>query len=48
MENKAEVEFSRLEFFPLDQWDADLNVGLKVLSYAPRLLEVKWAVANRA
>jgi NAD(P)-dependent dehydrogenase (short-subunit alcohol dehydrogenase family) len=29
MENKAEVEFSRLEFFPLDQWDADLNVGLK-------------------
>jgi NAD(P)-dependent dehydrogenase (short-subunit alcohol dehydrogenase family) len=29
MENKAEVEFSRLEFFPLAQWDADLNVGLK-------------------
>jgi NAD(P)-dependent dehydrogenase (short-subunit alcohol dehydrogenase family) len=29
MENKAEVEFSRLEFFPLDQWEADLNVGLK-------------------
>ncbi len=29
MENKAKVEFSRLEFFPLDQWDADLNVGLK-------------------
>jgi NAD(P)-dependent dehydrogenase (short-subunit alcohol dehydrogenase family) len=29
MENKAEVEFSRLEFFPLEQWDADLNVGLK-------------------
>jgi len=29
MENKAEVEFSRLEFFPLEQWDADLNIGLK-------------------
>ncbi|MGA2489025.1 MAG: SDR family oxidoreductase [Anaerolineales bacterium] len=29
MENNAEVEFSRLEFFPLEQWDADLNVGLK-------------------
>ncbi len=29
MENKADVEFSRLEFFPLAQWDADLNVGLK-------------------
>jgi NAD(P)-dependent dehydrogenase (short-subunit alcohol dehydrogenase family) len=29
MENKAEVEFSRLEFFPLEQWEADLNVGLK-------------------
>jgi NAD(P)-dependent dehydrogenase (short-subunit alcohol dehydrogenase family) len=29
MENKAGVEFSRLEFFPLEQWDADLNVGLK-------------------
>ena len=29
MENKAQVEFSRLEFFPLEQWDADLNVGLK-------------------
>jgi NAD(P)-dependent dehydrogenase (short-subunit alcohol dehydrogenase family) len=29
MENKANVEFSRLEYFPLEQWDADLNVGLK-------------------
>jgi NAD(P)-dependent dehydrogenase (short-subunit alcohol dehydrogenase family) len=29
MENKADVEFSRLEFFPPEQWDADLNVGLK-------------------
>jgi NAD(P)-dependent dehydrogenase (short-subunit alcohol dehydrogenase family) len=29
MENKADTEFSRLEFFPLEQWDADLNVGLK-------------------
>jgi NAD(P)-dependent dehydrogenase (short-subunit alcohol dehydrogenase family) len=29
MENKAEVEFSRLEYFPLEQWEADLNVGLK-------------------
>jgi NAD(P)-dependent dehydrogenase (short-subunit alcohol dehydrogenase family) len=29
MENKAAVEFSRLENFPLEQWDADLNVGLK-------------------
>ena len=29
IENEAKVEFSRLEFFPLDQWDADLNVGLK-------------------
>jgi NAD(P)-dependent dehydrogenase (short-subunit alcohol dehydrogenase family) len=29
MENKAGVEFSSLEFFPLEQWEADLNVGLK-------------------
>ncbi len=29
MEDKAGVEFSRLEYFPLEQWDADLNVGLK-------------------
>jgi NAD(P)-dependent dehydrogenase (short-subunit alcohol dehydrogenase family) len=29
MENKTEVEFSRLEFFPLEQWEADLSVGLK-------------------
>jgi NAD(P)-dependent dehydrogenase (short-subunit alcohol dehydrogenase family) len=29
MENKADVEFSRLEYFPIEQWDADLNVGLK-------------------
>ena len=29
MENKADVEFLRLEFFPLEQWEADLAVGLK-------------------
>jgi NAD(P)-dependent dehydrogenase (short-subunit alcohol dehydrogenase family) len=29
MEKKAEVEFSRLEFFPIEQWEADLAVGLK-------------------
>jgi NAD(P)-dependent dehydrogenase (short-subunit alcohol dehydrogenase family) len=29
MENKAEIEFSRLENFPIDQWEADLAVGLK-------------------
>lgn len=29
MEAKAEVEFSRLENFPLAQWEADLAVGLK-------------------
>jgi len=29
MENNSEVEFSRLEFFPLEQWEADLDVGLK-------------------
>ncbi|MFH1523818.1 MAG: SDR family oxidoreductase [Chloroflexota bacterium] len=29
MENKADVEFSRLENFPIEQWDADLSVGLK-------------------
>jgi NAD(P)-dependent dehydrogenase (short-subunit alcohol dehydrogenase family) len=28
MENSAEVNFSRLENFPLEQWHADLNVGL--------------------
>ena len=28
MEKTAEVEFSRLENFPLDQWEADLAVGL--------------------
>jgi NAD(P)-dependent dehydrogenase (short-subunit alcohol dehydrogenase family) len=29
MEHKADVEFSRLEFFPLEQWETDLAVGLK-------------------
>ena len=29
MENSSGLEFSRLENFPLAQWDADLNVGLK-------------------
>jgi NAD(P)-dependent dehydrogenase (short-subunit alcohol dehydrogenase family) len=29
MENNAEVEFSRLEYFPIEQWEADLAVGLK-------------------
>lgn len=28
MENKSNTEFSRLEFFPLKQWEADLSVGL--------------------
>ncbi len=28
MENPSNVEFSRFEFFPLKQWDADLMVGL--------------------
>ena len=28
MENKSDTEFSRLEFFPLKQWEADLAVGL--------------------
>ncbi len=28
MEKTAEVEFSRLENFPLEQWEADLSVGL--------------------
>jgi NAD(P)-dependent dehydrogenase (short-subunit alcohol dehydrogenase family) len=28
MENKSGTEFSRLEFFPLKQWEADLAVGL--------------------
>jgi len=28
MENRQDVEFSRLEFFPLRQWEADLAVGL--------------------
>jgi NAD(P)-dependent dehydrogenase (short-subunit alcohol dehydrogenase family) len=28
MEKTSEVEFSRLENFPLKQWDADLSVGL--------------------
>ncbi|MDO9129361.1 MAG: SDR family oxidoreductase [Anaerolineales bacterium] len=28
MENKSDVEFSRLEFFPLKQWEADIAVGL--------------------
>jgi NAD(P)-dependent dehydrogenase (short-subunit alcohol dehydrogenase family) len=29
MENSSGLEFSRLENFPLSQWEADLNVGLK-------------------
>ncbi len=28
MEKTSEVEFSRLENFPLEQWQADLSVGL--------------------
>jgi NAD(P)-dependent dehydrogenase (short-subunit alcohol dehydrogenase family) len=28
MENTADVEFSRLEFFPLEQWEKDVAVGL--------------------
>ncbi|OPY85303.1 MAG: 3-oxoacyl-(acyl-carrier-protein) reductase FabG [Smithella sp. PtaU1.Bin162] len=28
MEDKSEKEFSRLEFFPLTQWESDLAVGL--------------------
>jgi NAD(P)-dependent dehydrogenase (short-subunit alcohol dehydrogenase family) len=28
MENKSGTEFSRLEFFPLTQWESDLAVGL--------------------
>lgn len=28
MENKSDTEFSRLEFFPLKQWESDLAVGL--------------------
>ena len=29
MEAQSDVPFSRAENFPMDQWDADLNVGLK-------------------
>lgn len=29
VENSAEVNFSRMEFFPMDVWENDLNVGLK-------------------
>jgi NAD(P)-dependent dehydrogenase (short-subunit alcohol dehydrogenase family) len=29
MESSSGVEFSRLENFPISQWEADLNVGLK-------------------
>lgn len=29
VENSAGIEFSRLENFPLEQWDRDLNVGIK-------------------
>lgn len=28
MEKQSEIEFSRLEFFPLSQWETDLAVGL--------------------
>lgn len=28
MEKQSDVEFSRLEFFPISQWEADLSVGL--------------------
>lgn len=28
MENKPDVEFSRFEFFPLNQWESDIAVGL--------------------
>ena len=28
MENRSDTEFSRLEFFPLKQWESDLAVGL--------------------
>lgn len=29
MENKSDIEFSRLEFFPLKQWEVDIAIGLK-------------------
>ena len=38
MENSSGLEFSRLENFPLSQWDADLNVGLKGAFLCARII----------
>lgn len=38
MESTSGVEFSRLENFPLSQWEADLNVGLKGAFLCSRII----------
>ncbi len=38
MENSSGLEFSRLENFPLFQWEADLNVGLKGAFLCARII----------
>jgi NAD(P)-dependent dehydrogenase (short-subunit alcohol dehydrogenase family) len=38
MENSSGLEFSRLENFPLSQWEADLNVGLKGAFLCARII----------
>jgi NAD(P)-dependent dehydrogenase (short-subunit alcohol dehydrogenase family) len=47
MENKADVEFSRLEFFPLEQWNADLDVGLKGAFLCSQVIGCEMALRKR-
>ena len=42
MEASAEVNFSRLENFPLAQWEADIAVGLTGAFLCSKVLEVIW------
>jgi NAD(P)-dependent dehydrogenase (short-subunit alcohol dehydrogenase family) len=47
MENSAQVNFSRFENFPLDQWHADLNVGLTGAYLCCQIMGTHMADARR-
>jgi NAD(P)-dependent dehydrogenase (short-subunit alcohol dehydrogenase family) len=47
MEKTAEVEFSRLENFPLKQWEADLSVGLTGAFLCSQVIGSEMAKHNR-
>lgn len=47
MEKTAEVEFSRLENFPLKQWEADLSVGLSGAFLCSQVIGTEMAKQKR-